>query len=674
MELPALDDYFSIPVGEDIHEWIQSMNLSQLKQQLRLRGLKVSGKKSELVQRLLNSVFPHNMMKLSAETHPTNHGAVEQQQQETRQMKEIINVTEYLDEEDREKHFRSIKNESPSELKEEKGEESAASSFAEVWGTEARINMDEDFLLSNDEDRRRLVVDCISRTVIDFKASNGTFTSAAIFATREALRGCLLTTGGVTTSNPETIPKINNNNDIANSMEFQQQTPRSRSELISATEAQLRDLQTRREREARRPVSREDMEVGIDEGDETGIFWDVLHREVSDWGKYTVTGAQLSAQEVQGVLLLSDVYGAFSRDVTALAEKIAFECQPVVVMVPDLFRGRPWTDDEKRTNERGQTYEEWRASVHDDLRVNVDVRAAAACLRQTYGVSSVVVWGMCYGGGRALEAASGWIPSVHDVDGISIGPPPVDPVAAIVWYPTRYHNARDLFGMHHRGRTHTIHGESTKLAIMGVFAEKDAILGATRDDAALLKELLQHDDRVVDHMIKVFSGQEHGFAHMGLGDHRTQFQDDTERFLDEEFGGAGRLSIAESDAEVACLLSTAFMETYSRVFLPTVGPPISLDESAQEWSHELTMKDLKDSRDRNIREEIEEALDSFVEEPLLSGRHIDPTDASQEEELANLLRSMQDPNHTGPFKIEDDDDLAAIYTKLVNSDENFQLF
>jgi hypothetical protein len=116
------------------------------------------------------------------------------------------------------------------------------------------------------------------------------------------------------------------------------------------------------------------------------------------------------------------------------------------------------------------------------------------------------------------------------------------------------------------------------------------------------------------------------------------------------------------------------METYSRVFLPTVGPPISLDESAQEWSHELTMKDLKDSRDRNIREEIEEALDSFVEEPLLSGRHIDPTDASQEEELANLLRSMQDPNHTGPFKIEDDDDLAAIYTKLVNSDENFQLF
>jgi hypothetical protein len=61
-------------------------------------------------------------------------------------------------------------------------------------------------------------------------------------------------------------------------------------------------------------------------------------RDYSDWGKYTVTGAQLSASEVQGVLLLSDVYGAFSDDMLALAEKIAFECQPVVVMVPDLFR------------------------------------------------------------------------------------------------------------------------------------------------------------------------------------------------------------------------------------------------------------------------------------------------------------------------------------------------
>ena len=51
-----------------------------------------------------------------------------------------------------------------------------------------------------------------------------------------------------------------------------------------------------------------------------------------------MTGAQLSQSEVQGVLLLSDVYGAFAEDTQALAHKIAFESQPVVVMVPDLFR------------------------------------------------------------------------------------------------------------------------------------------------------------------------------------------------------------------------------------------------------------------------------------------------------------------------------------------------
>jgi len=71
-------------------------------------------------------------------------------------------------------------------------------------------------------------------------------------------------------------------------------------------------------------------DAGVDEGDETGLYKNIIEREESDWGKFTQTGAQLSAQEVQGVLLLSDVFGAFSDDTRALAEKLAFECQPVV--------------------------------------------------------------------------------------------------------------------------------------------------------------------------------------------------------------------------------------------------------------------------------------------------------------------------------------------------------
>jgi len=93
----------------------------------------------------------------------------------------------------------------------------------------------------------------------------------------------------------------------------------------------------KREKASKIPTRFED-DVGMDEGDETGLYANVVERDYSDWGKFTLTGAQLSASEVQGVLLLPDVYGAFSPDIETLAEKIAFECQPVVVMTPDLFR------------------------------------------------------------------------------------------------------------------------------------------------------------------------------------------------------------------------------------------------------------------------------------------------------------------------------------------------
>ena len=128
----------------------------------------------------------------------------------------------------------------------------------------------------------------------------------------------------------------------------------------------------KREKDAAVPIRFDDTE-GLDEGDETGIFENILQREVSDWGKYTVTGAQLSAQEVKGVLLLTDVCGPFTTHTTALAEKIAFECQPAIVMVPDLFRGDPWTGKSTdELNSRGQTYEQWR-STHDEIRVSVDI-------------------------------------------------------------------------------------------------------------------------------------------------------------------------------------------------------------------------------------------------------------------------------------------------------------
>ena len=208
------------------------------------------------------------------------------------------------------------------------------------------------------------------------------------------------------------------------------------------------------------------------------------------------------------------------------------------------------------------------------------------------------------------------------------------------------------------------------MAVMAVFAGNDVIPGATPEDAAELKSLLEVDERVKDHMVKVFPGQDHGFAHIGLSQEQTQM-DDSERYLEDEFGGSGKLDFGRGDAQVACLLSTAFMETYSRVFLPTVGPPVSMES---EWGKMIEMKDLSKADQRNVRQELKEAEENFVEEPL-GGHYIDPSDESQDEELARILRAYQDPNmKDGPNKILPDDDLSTIYSKLIASDENFQIW
>lgn len=586
--------------GEEVHDdddlQLSDLTVAQLKQQLRLRGLKVTGRKTELQQRLAAVLCPQQEETTSdipSEKHP--------------------DVAEYLGDEDKGKMFKTLEIQDAQILDEDQ-DDNSQDSTTEIWGSDARI--------MPENETQRVIIDALSQSTMEFRGANQTYVRATVIASRDALRPYL----------------------------------RGENATISS-EQRLRDIQLERENQVKRPWREDDIE-GLDEGDETGIYEHALYRDTSDWGKYTATGAQLSAQEVEGVLLLPDVYGMESDDIIALAEKIAFECQPVVVMIPDIFRGNPWTDGAK-------SYEQWRDS-HDALRVSVDIRAAAACLRDTYRVSSVVLWGLCYGGGRALEEASGYLTSVHDIDGTSVGPPRVDPSVVVVWYPTRY-NVANLFGANRKEAT-------GKMAVMGVFAGNDKIPGATKEDAAALKAKLEEDDRVMDHMVKVFPGKNHGFAHIGMSRREFESEDPTERFIDEEFGGAGKLSVEDSDSEVACLLSTAFMETYSRVFLPTVGVPIAKNEEDADWARQLEMKDLSDSNARDVRKEIQDGLNSHTDEGLESGKRIDPHDKEQEEELMKLLRAMESPDQPASLKIVEDDDLATIYAKLTAGDKNFQIW
>jgi dienelactone hydrolase len=615
---------------------LNKLTVPQLKQQLRLRGLKISGTKQELINRLSEkqseSINARVASVLDGEEAPSSKTKETKAQKVAREQgKEFIDVEAYLDEDDKGKDVKtSLPLDENKRTKE--AEENAPLSNPEVWGSDARI--------VEDYEGRSPVVDGLSRTVVAYTGSNQTDIQAYVVASRDAMKPFL--EGG-------------KNRTITNS------DPLKR----------LQEIQSKREQAEKRPVRMGD-DQGLDEGDPDGIYKSALHRDFSDWGEFSATGAQLSAEEVQGVLILSDVYGPFTEATKNLAEKIAFECQPVVCMAPDLFRGNPWREDPTTPgfNEEGQDYETWRAS-HPDLRISVDIRASAEILRQQYGVSSVVVWGTCFGGGRALEIAAGYLPNnqIHDVDG-TIGPVPVRPEVVVAWYPTRY-NANLLFGPKRSDNLKICEEPGREFAIMGVFAGKDALEGATPKDAEALKSLLESDDRIKDHMIKVFPDQEHGFAHNIYG--RDKDESELDRFVNDEFGGAGRVTVNDGDADVACLLSTAFMETYSRKFLPTTGSPVAKDEAEFEWNAQLNMKDLSVESVRDVKAEIHENLRDHQDLPL-EGRYIDPGDESKQDELFEALRAMQDPDASPEFKINEGDNIETAYAKLIAGDQDFSIF
>ena len=284
---------------------------------------------------------------------------------------------------------------------------------------------------------------------------------------------------------------------------------------------------------------------------------------------------------------------------------------------------------------------------------------------------------------------SGWVPnnSIHDIDG-KIGPPPVDPMAVVAWYPTRY-DARALFGKRHAGVTKNLDGSNKEFAVMAVFGGDDELPGATKDDADELKKRLQQDSRVRDLMVKIFPKQGHGFAHNHLGKDPAEEDDKSELELtiDQEFGGSGRVSFGTGDADIAFLLSTAWMETYSRVFLPTIGKKVRGDKQetttgksrsgggassayTEKWS-ELMMPDLTETHTRDIREEIDDALNSYSPP---KNTFDDLTEEEEEERTKRILMSYQDGKDAGIYTINKDDSIEDMVEKLKAWDKNLELF
>lgn len=631
---------------------MEEFTVAQLRQQLRLRGKKVGGKKNELIDRILGLENEVNTMSDATNSGPptsprdsssSSTSDVAEEMSKARAFakskgKELIDVTEYLEDADKGKDFKeTLIGDNASAQEEQEKESNEPSSNPETWGDEARI--------VEDYEGRSMVVDSLSRTVVQFKGADKDLVDAYVVATRDSLKGYLAGGDRAKNSKNSTIPTIPPN-----------------SERIS--EMTTFNIQKNKERASKVPMRIQD-EHGEDKDDEEGYYKNILDRDYGDWGKISTTGAQVSSTEVQGILLLSDVNGPFTEKTKALADKIAFECQPVVVFVPDMFRGLPWKQDETkpgRVDEEGRTYDEWR-DMHSDQRVSVDIRAAAAALRNQYAVSSISLFGTCYGGGRALEATARVYPNdTMDCESGMVGPPHVNPMAVVAWYPTKY-DPKLLFGSKRKVEART-EGDSdddaiTKTSIMAIFAGEDNIPGATSDDAATLKACLEEDDRVKDYMVKIFPGEEHGFAHNTIG----KEQEEVDEFFEEEFGGVPSNSMDGSNAEVAYLLSTAWIETYSRVFLPTIGPNVADDET---WS-KLDMHDLSFSNDRDVRQEIEEALKN-TEDVVPDFRRMQPDDFNNPmddiESMDDDLLDEEFMEKVKPYGISSEDDINTVIEKM----------
>ncbi|CAI8595716.1 unnamed protein product [Vicia faba] len=100
-----------------------------------------------------------------------------------------------------------------------------------------------------------------------------------------------------------------------------------------------------------------------------------------------------------GLLLLSDIYGfqdSFTRD---FAYRVA--CNGFNILVPDLFRGDPWTKDQPNT-----LFEQWIAR-HNPERIATDITAWTEWMADEFMTSEdsrkLSILGFCFGGGKLLE-------------------------------------------------------------------------------------------------------------------------------------------------------------------------------------------------------------------------------------------------------------------------------
>ncbi|XP_010461309.1 PREDICTED: carboxymethylenebutenolidase homolog [Camelina sativa] len=141
------------------------------------------------------------------------------------------------------------------------------------------------------------------------------------------------------------------------------------------------------------------VEVDEDDDDEEEACELVNGTEVSVDG---VEGYLLTAVKNNngtGLLLLSDVFGFQDSATRDFAYRVA--CNGYNVLVPDLFRGDPWSKNRPKSE-----YEEWRRKQDPD-RIRKDTTSFTKWMVEEFAAAGISkklgVMGFCFGGGRVVD-------------------------------------------------------------------------------------------------------------------------------------------------------------------------------------------------------------------------------------------------------------------------------
>jgi hypothetical protein len=270
--------------------------------------------------------------------------------------KDLIDVTPYVDEKEADKGVRSanIPKEEDDDIPDPL---IATSAEPEAWGMEAKI--------VDDYEGRSIVVDNLNRFVVEFKGSNQSTCQAFVVASRDALKNFLA--GGSRSQN-----------------------------VTSAEETDIaQTIQAKRQEAAKVPSSRKPTNCFSRPRNMTieGYFKDISTPQNFRIGVHVTQQQVLSLPAGEPARSPACLTGVHRKPFSAKRHAVPLRVRKLLSNVslslsqwlPDVFRRSALEEPAGRStglNEAGETYEQWRWQDHDELRVNVDIRAAAACLRR----------------------------------------------------------------------------------------------------------------------------------------------------------------------------------------------------------------------------------------------------------------------------------------------------